>query len=138
MDNGYINGFIQRNKDGRVEGNITIDGVSLSPIEATFFEDNGIKRLWLKRKPLLEYDDKTQSYNQRPSEPRWEAYLTKQKDGVFAYKGTFRFFHFAYSIVGVWDSILGREKSRLNLFVERLPINKQNIINQINTRNKNG
>lgn len=138
MDNGYINGFIQRQKDGSVEGNITIDGVSLSPIESTFFEDDGVKRLWLRRKPLLEYDDKNQSYKQRPREPRWEAYLTKQKDGVIAYKGTFHFFHFAYSIVGVWDSILGREKSRLNLFVERLPINKQNIINQINTRNKNG
>ena len=135
---GYINGFIQRQKDGSVEGNITIDGVSLSPIEATFFEDDGVKRLWLRRKPLLEYDDKNQSYKQRPREPRWEAYLTKQKDGVIAYKGTFHFLHFAYTIVGVWDSILGREKSRLNLFVERLPINKQNIINQINTRNKNG
>lgn len=133
---GYINGYIQRQKDGSVEGGITIDGVSLSPIEATFFDDDGVKRLWLRRKPLLEYDDKNQSYRQRPREPRWEAYLQKKSDEVVAYYGECHFFHFCYSITGVWDSILGKEKSRLNLFVERLPMNEQNIINNINSRNK--
>lgn len=136
--NGYINGFIQRNKDGRVEGNITIDGVSLSPIEATFFEENGKKCLWLKRKQILEYDEHTQSFRGKASEPRWEAYLIKQSDGVVAYKGDFHFFHFRYSIVGIWDNVFGKEKNRLNLFVERLPMSEQSIINNINNRNVNG
>lgn len=135
---GYINGFIQRNKDGRVEGNITIDGVSLSPIEATFFEEDGKKCLWLKRKQILEYDEHTQSFIGRASEPRWEAYLIKQSDGVVAYNGYFYFFHFRYSIVGIWDNVFGKEKNRLNLFVERLPMSEQSIINNINNRNVNG
>lgn len=133
---GYINGYIQRQKDGSVEGGITIDGVSLSPIEATFFDEDGKKCLWLKRKQILEYDERTQSFMGRASEPRWEAYLQKKSDGVVAYYGECHFLHFRYSITGVWDSILGKEKSRLNLFVERLPMNEQNIINNINSRNK--
>lgn len=135
-NDGYINGYIQRQKDGSVEGGITIDGVSLSPIEATFFDEDGKKCLWLKRKQILEYDERTQSFMGRASEPRWEAYLQKKSDGVVAYYGECHFLHFRYSITGVWDSILGKEKSRLNLFVERLPMNEQNIINNINSRNK--
>jgi hypothetical protein len=32
----------------------------------------------------------------------------------------------------VWDKILGNEKQRLNLFVERLPMSQQTIVNSIN------
>jgi hypothetical protein len=43
---------------------------------------------------------------------------------------------FKYSITGVWDKILGNDKQRLNLFVERLPLTQQTIINSINESKK--
>jgi hypothetical protein len=43
---------------------------------------------------------------------------------------------FRYSIVGVWDNILGKDKQRLNLFVERLPMSQQTIVNRINERKR--
>lgn len=135
-EDGYINGFVERKDGGRYEGNLTIDGVSLSPVEAVYFKDNGITYLWLKRKPILEYDSKTMKYTQRKREPQWEAYLQQQK-GVVAYKGEFFFLRFKYSIIGIWDSVLGKEKQRLNLFVEKLPMSQQTIINKINERNSN-
>ena len=131
-----IDGFLQRTGSGGYEGKLNIDGVDLSPIEGVYFKNGGDTCLWLKRKPLLEYSIKEEKYLQRPREPRWEAYLTKKGDGLIAYKGEFYFLHFRYSIVGTWDNILGKEKQRLNLMVERLPMNKQVIINSIKNRNE--
>jgi hypothetical protein len=97
-DYSYTNGFLEQNKDGRYEGNLCIDGVDLSPIEGMFFQEEGHTYLWLKRKPILEYDMESQSYKTRHSEPRWETYLQKQKDGVVAYKGECTFLHFKYEM----------------------------------------
>lgn len=134
----YISGFLERKQGGRYEGKLSIEGIDISPIEGTYFQENGKKYLWLKRKPVLEYDHESQTYRQRPSEPRWETYLEKQIDNnVVAYKGTFAFFHFRYSIVGTWDRVLGKDMQRLNFFVERLPRNEQTIINNINERKRN-
>jgi hypothetical protein len=140
-DDDYINGFIERRSGGRYEGNITISGVSLSPIEATYFKDNGKNYLWLKRKPVMEYDWNTQEYRLRKAQPYWEAYLEKQvtsNEQLVAYKGEFIFMRFKYSICGVWDTVLGKsERHRLNLYIERLPLNKQTILLNINERNRN-
>ena len=132
----YVSGYIQRNKDGRYEGSVTIDGIKLPEISAVYFMDNGENYLWLKRKKVLFYDFESQSYKKRDAIPPWEAYLKKQLDNeTVAYKGDFYFLRFRYSIVGVWDNILGKEKQRLNLFVERMPMSKQTIINKINEFN---
>lgn len=137
-NDGYVNGFIKRTMDGRYEGKIEIDGVKLSEIEGTYFTEKGENYLWLKRKPILEYDTKSETYNKRERKPKWEAYLKKGvENGTIAYKGVFIFLRFRYSIVGVWDNVLGKEKQRLNLFVERLPMNQQTIINGNRIRNEN-
>lgn len=133
MIDGYINGFIERKNDGRYEGRITIDGVSMPSISAVFFKEEGESYLWLKRKKILDYDFESQTYREREAKPQWEAYLKKQlEDNVVAYKGEFFFLHFKYSIVGVWDKVLGIDKKRLNLFIERLPLSQQTVINAIN------
>lgn len=133
--NEFINGFIQRDREGRYTGHITIDGIDLSPIEATFFEDSGRNYLWIKRPPVKEYNWDTASFKTRQPKPQWESYLEKQvNENVVEYKGTFAFMRFRYSIVGVWDSVFGREKQRLNLFVERLPMLQQSILTSINER----
>lgn len=139
MVEDYINGYIQRTKSGSFEGKITIDGISLPEITAVYFNENGECYLWLKRKKILEYNYELQSYKERDAEPKWETYLKKQLDGnTVAYKGEFFFMHFRYSIVGVWDGVLGMDKrQRLNLFVERLPMSQQTIINNINERKNN-
>lgn len=139
MDSDYINGYIERRHNGGYEGKVKVDGVDLSPIEGVYFKQAEKKYLWLKRKPLMEYDFDSQCYKTRKRQPQWEAYLEKQSDGtVTAYKGEFVFLRFRYSIIGVWDAILGKEKSRLNLYVERLPMSQQTILNKINERRKNG
>lgn len=133
MIEGYINGYIQRSQGGSYDGKITIDGILLPAISAVFFKDDGENYLWLKRKNVLDYDHESQTYKEREAKPKWEAYLKKQLDGdTVAYKGEFFFMHFKYSISGVWDKVLGNEKQRLNLFVERLPMSQQTIINSIN------
>lgn len=133
MESDYINGYIQRTKSGSYEGRVVIDGISLPEITAVYFKENNESYLWLKRKKVLDYDFESQSYKEREAEPRWEAYLKKQIDSdTVAYKGEFFFMHFKYSIAGVWDKVLGNEKQRLNLFVERLPLSQQTIINSIN------
>lgn len=133
MVEDYINGYIQRSQGGSYDGKITIEGILLPAISAVFFKDNGENYLWLKRKKVLDYDFESQTYKEREARPQWEAYLKKQlDDGTVAYKGNFFFMHFKYSIVGVWDKILGSDKQRLNLFVERLPMSQQTIINSIN------
>lgn len=133
MIEDYINGYIQRSQGGSYDGKITIEGILLPAISAVFFKDNGENYLWLKRKKVLDYDFESQTYKEREAKPQWEAYLKKQLDSnTVAYEGEFFFLHFKYSIVGVWDKVLGNEKQRLNLFVERLPLSQQTIINSIN------
>ena len=133
MIEDYINGYIQRSQGGSYDGNITIDGILLPAISAVFFKDNGENYLWLKRKKVLDYDYESQTYKEREAKPQWEAYLKKQvNENAVAYKGEFLFMHFKYSIIGVWDKVLGNDKQRLNLFVERLPMSQQTLINTIN------
>lgn len=135
-ERGYVNGYLERKAGGKYEGTLTIEGVDISPIAGVYFKENGKNYLWLKRKPLLEWEYDQQQYIQRPREPRWEAYLQKQSDGVVAYRGEFAFLRFKFSIVGVWDNVFCKDRNRLNLFVERLPMKDQTIINGINERNK--
>lgn len=133
MTSDYINGYIQRSQGGAYDGKITIEGILLPAISAVFFKNNGENYLWLKRKKVLDYDYESQTYKEREARPQWQAYLKKQIDNnVVAYKGEFYFMHFRYSISGVWDKVLGNEKQRLNLFVERVPMSQQTIINSIN------
>ena len=133
MIDGYINGFIERKNEGRYEGRITIDGVSMPSISAIFFKEENESYLWLKRKKILDYDFESQTYREREAKPQLEVYMKKQlEDNVVAYKGEFFFLHFKYSIVGVWDKVFGIDKKRLNLFIERLPLSQQTVINAIN------
>lgn len=138
MESDYINGYIQRTKSGSYEGKVSIDGISLPNIFAVFFTKESENYIWLKRKKVLEYNEDKQTYTERESRPQWEAYLRKQIDGnATAYKGEFFFMHLRYSIVGVWDKVFGNDKQRLNLFIERLPMSQQTIVNRINERNQN-
>jgi len=139
FDDSYTNGHLERKADGRYEGNLSVEKVNLSPIEGQYFKKEGRTYLWLKRKPLLEYDEKSMEYKKRERTPKWECYLEKCMDGdTVAFKGQFTFLHWKFAISGVWDSILGRERQhRLNLYVERLPMSQQTIINSINERNRN-
>lgn len=141
MIDDYINGFVERKKDGTYGGSLTIEGINLQGgITAVYFKDDGESYLWLRRKKVLEYDFESQTYKERDAKPHFEAYLKKQLDGnAVAYKGEFAFMRFRYSITGVWDKVFGNEKQRLNLFVERLPLSEQTIINSINeSRKSNG
>lgn len=136
---GYTNGYVERKNGGAYEGKLAIDGVDVSPINAVYFKgkQDGKVRLWLRRNDILEYDMDEEKYIARKRTPQWEAYLTKQTDGnTVAFRGEFFFLRFKYSIVGVWDSILGKEKSRLNLYVERLPMAQQSVLNGINERKR--
>lgn len=134
----YINGFIERKVGGEYGGTLKIEGIDLSPIIAQYFKQNGETYLWLRRKPLLEYDAHTQKYNKRERTPFFEAYLKKQvENSTFAFVGVFVFMRFKFKIVGFWDEVLGRDKRRLNLFVDRLPMEEQSIINGINERKRN-
>lgn len=135
QDTAYVNGFLERKAGGRYEGQITIDGVNLSPIEGVYFKENGKKYLWLKRKPLLEYDIEWRVYRKRPREPRWEVYMEQNKDGVIAYQGECAFLRFKYLVYGIWDKVM-TDRYRINLYVERMEMNKQTIINNINERNR--
>lgn len=137
-DYSYINGQIERRQGGRYEGSVRIEGIDLSPIEATFFKDDrGDSYLWLKRKPIMTYNFESQTYTTRQRKPSFEAYLKKQMDGsVIAYKGEFVFMRFRFSIIGIWDAVLGKGNQRLNLFVERLPLSEQTILNGINERKR--
>jgi hypothetical protein len=138
MIDDYINGYIERNKDGTYGGSLTIEGITLQGgITAVYFKDEGENYLWLRRKKVLEYDFESQSYREREAKPQFEAYLKKQVDNnAVAYKGEFFFMRFKYSITCIWDKVLGNDKQRLNLFVERLPLSQQTIINSINESKK--
>lgn len=137
MNDEYINGFIERKQGGLYEGRITIEGILLPSISGVYFKDGGENYLWIRRKKVLEYDFESQSYRERDAKPQFEVYLKKQvESNTVAYKGEFAFMHFKFSIIGVWDKILGNDKHRLNLFVERLPLAQQSIINSINESRK--
>lgn len=127
-------GFVEREHGGSYRGKVVIDGVVIDNIIGVYFKQGGDHYLWLRREKVLEYDERTSSFKERDARPRWEAYLRKQlDDDTVAYKGEFNFLRFRYSIVGVWDRVLGNDKKqRLNLFVERLPMSQQTIINGIN------
>ena len=133
-------GYIERGQNGRYGGKVNIEGVVLDGVVGVYFKKDGDSYLWLRRDKVLEYDDKTMTYKEREARPQWEAYLKKQlEDDTVAYKGEFNFLRFRFSIVGVWDRILGNDKrQRLNLYVERLPTSHQNIINAINKAKQNG
>lgn len=138
MDYGdYVNGHVQREANGEYKGQLTVEGIDLSPIEAQFFKKDGDIYCFIKRKPIMEYDHTTESYRTRERRPPLQIYLKKQLDGdVVEYKGEFMFMRFKFGIVGVWDKILGKDKHRLNLYVERLPLSEQTLLNSINERNK--
>ena len=137
MGHDYIDGYIQRSKDGKYEGCIKVEGVDLSPIQAVMFKDEDKTYLWIRRKDILEYDFETTRYIKRKREPRFEAYLEKQLDGnTVAYKGEFMVLRFKFSVKGVWDTVEGFDKGRLNLFVERLPMERQDIINALKKNRK--
>lgn len=135
----YINGYIERKKNGLYSGAISIDGIDLGDIDCSFLQENGKKYLWLKRHPILEYDDETLSYKKRNRRPMWEVYMEKQYDnGIVAYRGEFTFFRFKYAIVGIWEKTYGGpSQQKMNLYVDRLPMSKQTIINRINDRKRN-
>ena len=137
MYEDYVNGFVERTRDGYA-GRITIEGINLGEIVATYFKKENETFLWLRRMKILEYDDVSQSYVERDARPKWECYLKKQvDDNVVAFKGEFIFMRFRFSIAGVWDGVLGMDKHRLNLYVERMEKKQQRIINNINERKKN-
>lgn len=137
--NDFESGYVERKGEGRYEGEISVERVNLSPIEAVYFKQGEETYLWLKRKPILEFDSRNMRYNKRARTPQWECFLKKQMDGdAVAYRGEFVFMHFKFSVTGVWDTVLGTDKKRrLNLFVERLPMSEQTIINSINERKRN-
>ena len=139
MNDDYINGYVERKNDGTYCGSLTIEGINLQGgITAVYFKDEGESYLWLRRKKVLEYDFESQTYKERDAKPQFDAYLKKQIDNnAVAYKGEFIFMRFKFSITGVWDKILGNDKQRLNLYVERLPHSQQTIINSINKARKN-
>lgn len=133
------NGYLEKGKNG-FEGQVVIENINMSPIEGMFFVHDKTKKeyLWLKRKPLLEYNIKENKYELRPREPRWEVYMEKYIGGSIPYIGCFVFLHIKYKICGIWDkNEISKKKQRLNFFIERLPSDQQTIINEINQRNNN-
>lgn len=139
-DYDYINGFIERQSGGKYKGLLSIDGINLDGgIEGVYFEQEGEKYLWIKRPPIMEYDFETCEYKTRKRTPSFECYLKKQiDDNSVVYKGEFYFMRFKYTIQGAWDRVLGKDKSRLNLYVERLPNEQQTLLKKINERKRNG
>ena len=65
-DSDVISGWVERQAGGKYEGSISIERIDLSPIEAVYFKDGEENYLWLKRKPLMEYDMEAQAYRTRP------------------------------------------------------------------------
>lgn len=133
----YINGYLERSVGGNYEGRISVEGIDLSPITGVMFKQDSKSYLWLRRKDILEYDYDQQRYISRKREPRWEAYLEKQMDGnVVAFKGEFLLMRFRFSITGVWDGVFGKDKSRINFFIDRVPMDRQDIIQGLSKRNE--
>lgn len=138
MDDGYVNGYIERNGYGNYTGALTVEGINLSPIEGQYFKKDGETFLFIKRKPKMEYDVDKGAYVTRERKPNVQIYLKKQVggDGVVVYKGNFMFMRFKFNIEGVWDAILGKERNRLNLFVERAPRQDQTLLQSIIERKR--
>lgn len=129
-------GYIEFKK-GEYVGELSIDGVNISPIVGYYFKDGSQQWLWLKRKRVLEYDIESGNFKTRNPSPMFEVYMEKHKSPI-AYKGTFVFFKFKYNIVGIWDE-RNKDKQRLNFTIERCPNAEQNIIKRINDiRNERG
>lgn len=129
----YNQGYIEIVK-GECVGELSIDGVDISPITGYYFKYQGTSWLWVKRKRILEYSFETNEYKSKSPTPMFEVYMQKEtkKQSTIAYKGTFIFFKFKYKIFGIWDTNeKNKKKQRLNLYVERLPMEEQNIINNI-------
>lgn len=142
MDYGdYINGYIERKTGGEYLGRLTVEGIDLSPVQGQYFKKDGENYLWIKRKPIMDYDFDNGCYSTRERKPQLNIYMKKQveSDGTVAYKGQFVFMRWCFSIVGVWDRILGNDDKhhRLNLFVERLPMSQQTILKGVNERKRN-
>ena len=134
----YVNGHIERTVQGGYSGQLRVEGIDLSPIEAQYFKKDGGIFLFIKRKPIMDYDIASESYITRERKPALQIYMKKQlnDNGVIAYIGEFMFMRFKFKIEGVWDKILGREKHRLNLYVERLPLSEQTLLQSINERKR--
>lgn len=137
-NDGYVNGYIERNGYGKYTGALTVDGINLSPIEGQYFKKDGETFLFIKRRPKMEYDVDKCEYVTRERKPTVLIYLKKQvgSDGVVVYKGDFMFMRFKFNIEGVWDAILGKERNRLNLFVERAPRQDQTLLQSIIERKR--
>lgn len=137
----YINGHVERTAKGEYTGRLSVEGIDLSPIQAQYFKKDGDIYCFIKRRPIMEYSMEQGKYITRERKPQLLIYMKKQvgTDGVVEYKGEFMFMRFRFSIVGVWDKILGRDTNlqRLNLFVERLPMSEQTLLNSINERKRN-
>lgn len=134
----YINGHVERTTGGGYNGTLRVEGIDLSPVEAQFFKKDGDTYLFIKRKPIMEFNYGEQRYVTRERRPQVPIYMKKQvdSDGVVAFKGDFMFMRFKFNIVGVWDAILGKETNRLNLYVERAPKNEQTLLQSINERKR--
>lgn len=125
LDNG---GYIERTK-GEYVGEMSIDGINISPIVGFFFKDGRTRWLWVKRKKILEYDMETGTYSTKNPKPTFEVYMQKQTSGNIAYKGEFVFFKFKYSIVAFFDD--AKTQDKVCFAIERMPIEQQNILNRI-------
>ena len=134
------NGYLTRKGDGRYEGEIMVEGINLSPIQGMYFKSNDKKMmLWIKRKRILEYDDVNMRYTEREREPRFETYMNEvveYNERRIAFRGEFMFLRLRFTIIGIWDTILGNKKDRLNLYVERMPMEQQTIVKNINRLRK--
>lgn len=135
---GYVNGHIERTACGDYTGTLTVEGINLSPIEGQYFKKDGDTYLFIKRRPIMEYDYDKGCYNTRERKPSLLIYLKKVVggDGVVAYKGSFMFMRFKFNVEGVWDAILGKERNRLNLFVERAPMSEQLLLKSVAEKRK--
>ena len=136
---GYVNGHIERDSFGNYSGMIAIEGINLPNIEGQYFRQDGDTYLYIKRKPIMEYDYDQERYKTREPKPQVHIYMKKVVggDGVVAYRGNFMFMRFKFNIEGVWDNILGKERCRLNLFVERAPMQDQTLLQSIIERKRN-
>lgn len=134
FENTYANGYLERKTNGGYEGEISIEGVDLSPIVGIFFKEKGKQYLWLKRKKIVDYDHKQGIFVSRSPSPYWETYLGTNSNQMSRYKGEFFFFHVKFNIYGIWDGI-DKKRNRMNFFIDRVPMSEQTIINNINKKN---
>lgn len=91
-----IDGYLERKGGGRYEGRLSILGIDISPIVGVYFknEKDGKHYLWLKRKKVMEYDIKKETFTERESRPMWESYLEKSinENDAVVYRGEFFFY----------------------------------------------